>query len=85
MCCIYIKYIYFLFLHIYLWFIFCLAKHIRHIKYVSDTEYMAVIKLVFDINNIRASLNISYAKPESQRNHLIESVYESVYKVNCSL
>ncbi|CAH1738751.1 unnamed protein product [Aphis gossypii] len=60
-----------------------LSNHIRRIKYVSNTEYMAVIKLVYDINNIKAALEISYANPKLQRNILIGSLYESVYKVLC--
>ncbi|CAH1738746.1 unnamed protein product [Aphis gossypii] len=60
-----------------------LSKHIRHIVYVSNTEYMAIIKLVFDINNIKASLKILSAKPALQKKKLIESVYESVYEVLC--
>jgi len=46
---------------------------------------MALVKLVFDINNIKASLEIAYKKPKPQKNIVIEEVYNSVYKVNCSL
>jgi len=54
-------------------------------EYLSNIEYMAVIKLVYDINNIKASLEISYSSPKFQRDILVESVYKSVYKVSCSL
>jgi len=46
---------------------------------------MAVIKLVFDINNIKALLENLRAEPKSQRNIVIEKVYNSAYKVSCSL
>ncbi|CAH1738749.1 unnamed protein product [Aphis gossypii] len=60
-----------------------LSDHTLHLTSASRTKFMALVKLVFDINNIKASLEIAYQKPKSQRNIVIEEVYNSVYKVLC--
>ncbi|KAF0761161.1 Uncharacterized protein FWK35_00013018 [Aphis craccivora] len=60
-----------------------ISYHTLRLTSASRTEFMALIKLVFDINNIKASLEIAYKKPKLQRNVVIEEVFNSVYKVLC--
>ncbi|XP_022174775.1 histone acetyltransferase KAT2A-like [Myzus persicae] len=58
-----------------------LSDHIQHLKNVSMMEFTVLMKLIFDIINIKETLKNISIKPKSKRNILLKDIFESVYNV----
>jgi len=64
-----------------LYFQFCLADHIEHLRSASRMEFSVLMKLIFDIFNTKLTLKNVSKKPKSERNVLLKGIFESVYDV----
>jgi len=61
-----------------------LADHIPHLRNAAMKEFIILMKLIFDIINIKVTLKNVSKKPKSERNILLKSIFESVYNVSYS-
>jgi len=64
-----------------LYFQFCLAVHVEHLKSASTMEFVVLMKMIFDIINTKLTLKNVSKKPRSERNILLKVIFESVYHV----
>lgn len=60
---------------------FCLADHISHIINVTMTEFITLLQLVFDIINIKGTLENESNKSKYERNVVLEEVFYTIYRV----
>lgn len=65
----------------YVKFIFCLADHIQHLNNMSMVELAVLIKIIFDIINIKETLKNFSVRPKSKRNIFLKDIFESVHNV----
>uniref|UniRef100_A0A2H8TLU0 Histone acetyltransferase KAT2A n=1 Tax=Melanaphis sacchari TaxID=742174 RepID=A0A2H8TLU0_9HEMI len=58
-----------------------LSDHASHVMSATRTEFAATIKVVFDIINIKGTLENTSKKPKTERIILVEDVFVSIYHV----
>lgn len=64
-----------------LYFQFCLAEHIKHLRDASTMDLILLVKMIFDILNLKLTLKNLSLKNKTGRNILLKGIFESVYNV----
>ncbi|KAL5242311.1 hypothetical protein ACI65C_009721 [Semiaphis heraclei] len=56
-----------------------LSSHVSHLESAKDEQLNTLLELVFDLDNLSATVNKDLKKPTTDRNYVKEETYDAVY------